>query len=98
MTDTELPLNCVAQGEDCLDGLSFCSNVQQTCSWDCVSASAQSFITLKAGNKAFANKAFFIEQDILNPIERWCVYPVRERWSEHIRGIVYGSVTCSGSG
>lgn len=30
MTETELPLNCVAQREDCLDGLSFCSNVQQT--------------------------------------------------------------------
>lgn len=65
MTETELPLNCVAQREDCLDGLSFCSNVQQTYSWDCVSDSVDSFISLKAGNR-FLPSRLLIEQDILN--------------------------------
>lgn len=36
MTETDTPLNCMAQKEDCLDGLSSVSNVQQTYNGDCV--------------------------------------------------------------
>lgn len=43
MTDTETPLNCMAQREDCLDGLSFVSNVRQTCNRDCVHDAVEVF-------------------------------------------------------
>lgn len=53
MTETEAPLNCMAQREDCLDGLSSVSHVQQTYNCDCV---------FDAG-EVFAIEAF---RDVLN--------------------------------